>query len=74
MDPNANLARQRTILAELRDMDARIERAEARGEGTDMLEEEQLSLLSELADLAEALDGWLSKGGFLPAAWERASA
>lgn len=24
-----------------------------------------------LAELAEALDGWISKGGFLPAAWAR---
>lgn len=24
-----------------------------------------------LADLVEALDGWLHNGGFLPGAWER---
>ena len=24
-----------------------------------------------LAELAQALDGWLSKGGFLPKDWER---
>lgn len=27
---------------------------------------------SELADAIEILDEWLSKGGFLPDAWERA--
>jgi hypothetical protein len=27
-----------------------------------------------LADLVEALDGWLSRGGCLPAAWHRAAA
>lgn len=27
--------------------------------------------LDQLADLFEALDGWLSKGGFLPAAWRQ---
>ena len=25
----------------------------------------------ELADLVEGLDGWLSKGGFLPEAWNK---
>lgn len=25
----------------------------------------------ELAELVDALDQWLSKGGFLPAAWQR---
>lgn len=28
-------------------------------------------LFSELCDLIEALDTWLSAGGFLPIAWER---
>lgn len=27
--------------------------------------------LERLADLMEALDEWLSKGGFLPKAWQR---
>ncbi len=26
---------------------------------------------SRLAELADALDEWISKGGFLPAAWNR---
>jgi hypothetical protein len=30
-----------------------------------------LALSERLADLVEALDGWISGGGFLPAAWER---
>jgi len=28
--------------------------------------------LARLADLVDSLDAWLSKGGFLPTAWERA--
>jgi hypothetical protein len=30
---------------------------------------EQLDAADELADAFEALNGWLSSGGFLPAAW-----
>jgi hypothetical protein len=29
---------------------------------------------SEIADAAEALDDWLSKGGFMPQAWTRHTA
>lgn len=53
MDPNANLTRQREIVARI-----------VEGESQD-------GDLEELADLAEALDEWLSKGGFLPARWQR---
>jgi hypothetical protein len=30
-----------------------------------------LDALQELATLAEALDQWISRGGFLPREWER---
>ena len=30
-----------------------------------------LSEADDLADAFEALDGWLSRGGFLPDAWKR---
>jgi len=29
--------------------------------------------ITELTDLVEALDGWMARGGFLPAQWERKS-
>ena len=29
--------------------------------------------VNDLADGFEALDGWLTRGGFLPADWQRAS-
>lgn len=53
MDPNANLAEQRRIVARV-----------TRGKASD-------GDLDRLAELVEALDGWLSKGGFLPTAWEQ---
>lgn len=31
-----------------------------------------LFAMDEIADLFEALDGWITKGGFLPTEWERA--
>lgn len=53
MDPNENLAEQRRIFARL---DAGNER-------------EQTADLERLADLAQALDEWISGGGFLPDEW-----
>lgn len=52
MDPNANLAEIRKILAKS-------------DEETSILEYERL------AELMEALDNWLSQGGFLPEAWKK---
>ena len=57
MDPDANLARQRE-LAEL--ILSEVGHAEYRAE-----------LGTELAELAQALDEWLSRRGFPPKAWER---
>ena len=37
-------------------------------------EESTLEELGELTELVEALDGWVSKGGFLPAAWAKGRA
>lgn len=33
----------------------------------------ELEALESVRDYAEALDEWLSRGGFLPSAWERQS-
>jgi hypothetical protein len=55
MDPNANLARQRVVQGYLREAGENVER--------------RMGLLTELCQLTEALDHWLTGGGFLPAPW-----
>lgn len=56
MDPNANLKELRELAAELiRLLDAE-----------DHIDENDVNRLCELV---EALDQWISRGGFLPAAW-----
>lgn len=55
MDPNANLAEQRRIFATL----------------TDGTANDRIARLERLAELAQALDEWLSGGGFLPREWQR---
>lgn len=60
MDPNANLKEQRELAAKmLHDYE------DEDGNGIDQDD------ANRLAELVEALDGWLSKGGFLPGKWER---
>lgn len=63
MDPNAALAEIRQILARR----SRLENMSPEQWLDDMddLLDDQLRLL----ELVEGLDGWLSKGGFLPDAW-----
>lgn len=63
MDPNANLFEQRRIIARIRQHEA------AGGSVADL---DALDLLSRLAELSEALDGWIRGGGFLPDSWELA--
>lgn len=63
MDPIANLARQRTIVAEINEL--RAEQTEDARENIDVT----VTLAYELAELVEALDEWLTKGGFLPTRW-----
>jgi hypothetical protein len=58
MDPEAALAEIRRHMAELRLQYARSHYAEAAEAAVDM------------ADSFAALDEWLSKGGFAPAAWK----
>lgn len=57
MDPDANLEEQRELLKKMRDWDGKF--------GQDLIEWGQ-----RLADLVEALDDWMSKGGFPPKAWK----
>jgi hypothetical protein len=54
MDPDANLA-------EMRDLSTRI-----LGDTTDTINSDEAI---RLAELVQALDGWLSGGGFPPKAW-----
>ena len=56
MDPNATLARIREIVRALN----------AASPPQDVA-----PLAFELAELTEALDDWLSAGGFLPTGWDR---
>jgi len=59
MDPNATLELIREACADaLALLDT--------GEGPDAVE-----LLGRLAESVDALDSWLSRGGFLPGAWSR---
>lgn len=53
MDPTANLAEQRRIVAAVLS-------------GTSHHDD-----LTRLAELVEALDEWITRGGFLPTQWKR---
>jgi hypothetical protein len=64
MDPNANLQEQRRLSAEINTL---IEQKD--GEPSRREAERLIDLAGELADHAQALDEWISKGGFLPTAW-----
>ena len=56
MDPDANLAEQRQIFKRMDFMDSYGEEPLREG-------------LTRLAELTQAMDGWLSGGGFLPKEW-----
>ena len=60
MDPNAALALIREIIAETRNGD----------DLTSLLENEGDRALA-LIEAVSGLDGWLSKGGILPAEWQK---
>jgi hypothetical protein len=62
MDPNQNLKQQRELAAQiirLRDKDAP--------------HDQIADVADELAELVQALDGWLSRGGFLPSEWVKSA-
>jgi hypothetical protein len=61
MDPDENLRDQREITTRLiADLDGRGAYASA---------EDWLADVERLAELSQAMDGWLSRGGALPADW-----
>lgn len=72
MDPNTALGSMREALAHQHSLEERAERAyekDLMGEG-DALAEQAAAAALYVAEYAEALDEWLSKGGFLPADWQ----
>ena len=58
MDPNANLTEQRRLIAKLSDPLSPL-----------YDEQDRQADLGRIVDLAQTLDQWISKGGFLPDAW-----
>lgn len=63
MDPNEALKNMRAKIERLRELQGRFETTSP----SDIEE-----AANDLADAAEAIDGWISKGGFLPLAWSHA--
>lgn len=71
-NPDDNLARQREILAEWRELEERMEVRVERGVSSAELADERYDLAVELSALSEEMDEWLSGGGYLPVKWRRA--
>ena len=68
MDPNATLQRLRELCSEAIDLtDVDPDELEHSPDRDEALE----CLAGEIAELFQALDGWLSNGGFKPSAWQR---
>lgn len=58
MDPNATLAALRNNFADLNAAES---------------DEERLALIERIDELWEALDAWMSRGGFTPKTWQTTS-
>lgn len=68
MDPNANLDEQLRLVRRIQELGAL-----AAVGAISVLEQSELQAASErLADLVEALDHWITGGGFLPRRWQDA--
>jgi hypothetical protein len=67
MDPTANLKKQRELIEKFRSI------TEGEGSTDDFTGDcyRVVCLTEDLTVLIEALDGWISKGGFLPEQWRR---
>jgi hypothetical protein len=70
MDPDANLVEQRSIVKKMQERFDRVD--EKTGEYSEQDKIDQLHDGDRLVELVEALDGWISGGGFLPARWQKA--
>ena len=62
MDPNETLSQLRTLSKRTLDTSVSMHHAEIADAAVD------------LASLVESLDAWISKGGFLPSAWQKGQA
>lgn len=67
MDPDANLARQLEISNEISNIWAGL----TDHGGQEEMEQATSDLGIELAELVEALNRWITRGGFLPKEWRR---
>lgn len=63
MDPNANLSEQLTLARCILDANGSSRQYHLQT-GRDLDED-----VVQLAELVQALNGWITKGGFLPSAW-----
>lgn len=70
MDPNANLREQRELVDEINDI-----QDEVGDDGvlTADQKEDLARAVFRLAELVEALDNWIRRGGFLPDTWQRSN-
>jgi hypothetical protein len=69
MDPDANLEEQRSLAAEaMKIQDA----CSDNGDYTPEQQERHAEIACRLAELVQALDEWIMKGGFLPKEWRDA--
>jgi len=69
MDPDANLAEQRQIAARILARHTDDVRSRGRLRRGVEMSADDTDDAQRLAELVQALDGWISGGGFLPAAW-----
>ena len=69
MDPDANLREQREIARAIQKV---LDDCNGDGSLTDGQQFYVAAQAERLAELVEALDGWITKGGFLPARWRNA--
>lgn len=75
MDPNATLAQIRKLLAEIEEENKEYWSDPANDADPDACASHYdtvSDLRGDIADCVEALDGWLTKGGFLPDDWKGA--
>lgn len=66
MDPKANLSEQLALAAEIIEI---IYGRSSYGVLSDEDRDEVVENAARLAELVQALDGWLRRGGFLPKRW-----
>jgi len=71
MDPNANLREQLELARNLLALDAEKKRLRRLGKTSEFIEilRQGRRDAARLAELVEALDGWMTAGGALPTRW-----